>query len=335
MKKLIFIILTLVTLELIFRGFFPQSQYSIELCKWGWQHIPHTTVKYYGDGSDPRYKEPITIEYNAQGIRDGKLRGGCVEVIMCLGDSWLEDMGSPQNNLVDVWLERKLRELPDWLYAYVINAGCYGYDNAQELMWYMQNKNKYHSFYTKEPDIVIVFYAKDSAHKENAEVVDGKLKLKYRNLTIPAIAYRKLVSFVRYRSQFGSWILNVINERHGISHRLVKWGFKEYPATIVDINSPIPQPEFKEVDKLIYQRLRAECPRLIILNCITDFSPLHKEFFKENDIEWIELDQELLAKNRATPREKQDPRFRSHRFGYLNNEVVSQVIVEYLKKEGM
>jgi hypothetical protein len=338
MKKIILLgVVLLIVIEVFFRLFYPQSEYSVTYAKWGWRHIPNTVCKFYGE--EPRFgwgQRAVEVKYNARGLRCADwsvfdFRDVDIKCILLLGDSWLEDMGSPYNNLVHIWLNKKIE-------GYTINAGHYGFDNAQELMWYLKEGKKY------SPDIVIVFYANDKANPENAMIEDGKLVLKWREFTHKQKVYRNVASWIRLHTHFGSWLLTRIQRIGPIGGYMVREGLKEPPNPVVGPKTPLYESGFRLIDKMIYQRLAAEVEKdnatLVMLKCMGDWSNEQKAFFKDSGIyhmyiptEWPEEGDEERIWDKAV--NNYDPSKESHRFSYMQNERVAQRIIEYLKVEGL
>lgn len=331
------IFVCLVIIEIFFRLFFPQSGYSVTYSRYGWKHKPNTSVKFYGE--QPKFgwgQRAVEVEYNARGLRCADwsvfdFRDVDIKCILLLGDSWLEDMGSPYNNLVHIWLNKKIN-------GYTINAGHHGFDNAQELMWYLEEGRKY------SPDIVIVFYANDKANPENAVIEDGKLVLKWREFTRKQKVYRNVASWIRLHTHFGSWLLTRIQRIGVVEGYLVTEGLKEPQNPIVSPKTPLYEGGFRLIDKMIYQRLACEVESdnavLVMLQCMGDWSDEQKEFFRDSGIyhmyipsEWPEEGD--IIRKRLKVHNIYNPQKESHRFGYEQNERVAQRIIEYLKGENL
>ncbi len=335
MKKLSLLIGSVLLLycliELFFRLWFPHTTYSVTYAKWGWKHRANTTTVYYGEV--PKWgwgQKGVEVKYHWDGLRTyDDIEVDFYISVLCLGDSWLEDMGSDYNNLVTTYLGRLL-PYP----SQATNAGHYGFNNTQELMWYEREGTKYLS------DIVLLFWADDQA---SGEYITKDGVLKYKTFNWKQKTYRNIVSFIRLRSHFGGWLLNRLNKSRPLKKYLIKEGYKETDKPIVDATH-ISGKHFKPIDGLIYKRLNESIEKdggvLIMINCLGLWSPLQKEFLDENNIRYMDLDFDVIAKNRAQKEiDIKEGVYRreldSDRFGYKNNEAVSQMIVEYLKREGL
>ncbi len=188
MKKFLTITISVIVLflfiEVFFRCFYPISGYSITTAPWGFRHLPNTTVTFYGEQARWGWgQRGVEVRYNRHGLRSPDyiyhFNGYYLcdtlfeyDRIVLMGDSWVEDMGSKRDNLINIHLQKHINftyrdnMLPEKIPMYqVINAGHYAFDNAQELMWYEMEGSKY------KPDIVFLFYARDEASPEYAEII--------------------------------------------------------------------------------------------------------------------------------------------------------------------
>ena len=317
------IVVCLVCGEIFFRSFYPQSQYSVTYAPWGWRHIPNTEVTFWGEKPGWRWnlKPSVKIKYGVSGLRG---RAWANPYILILGDSFAEDMGSPDKNLISSYLEDKIL-LP------VMNAGHYGFCNAQELMYYLAEGYKY------KPNIVLIFYTGDTANPNYAVMEDGKLKLKWKTFTRKQKLYKNIVSAIRLRLHLGSFILNRLHDFSWFEKIADRGGLNDkIPITNFDTYSVLD--DFVSVDKHIWVKFKKEIEkngsRLIIMNCMGEFTPPERAFFDLWGIEYFEITglpnpniKRILDKESGV----YDPAFESHRFGYKSNSIVSQKIYDYLK----
>ncbi|MBI4356134.1 MAG: hypothetical protein HY597_06790 [Candidatus Omnitrophica bacterium] len=233
-------LLTLLLLEGAMRLWRPQSEYAITWAPWGFIHQPNATITYYTEKPRPGRKDdsgipphPVKIHYNAHGFREfdypyakppGTFR------ILFLGDSWAEDMGSYFENLHTKHLERKLNALGLPQKFEVINAGHYAYDNAQELMLYLNEGIKF------QPDLVTVLYVGDTAKPELATVEQGELRLHDQRYTPIQKFYRAIVTWTRSHSHLGSFLLNELYRVKHIQQWLVAHKWKEAPVPVPSVH---------------------------------------------------------------------------------------------------
>ena len=333
MKKLIITLVSITVLfliiEVFFRLFYPISQYSITHAPWGFRHLPNTTVTFYGEKAHWGWRQRgVEIRYNDKGLRCYRCPygnwTGLLFRIMCLGDSWVEDMGSSQENLFTSHMDTMLPPT-----HYVINAGHYAFDNAQELMWYEMEGVKY------KPDIVFLFYTGDEASLEYAHISPTGLVLTPKVFTRTQIAYRAVVSLIRRNTHFGSWVLNRLNRLKPVDKALIIAG----PDT-----PPVMAGEFRPIDAMIYKRLNEAVNNakgtLVMVHCYKDWSEGKVSFFRENNIRYLNLDYDVIKKCRRQKaidiaEGNYDPMKESHRFGYKAPEAVSIMLIDYLKEEGL
>ncbi len=336
MKKFltIFISVTILFLliEVFFRLWFPQSLYSITTAPWGFKHIPNTIVTFYEE--KPKWgwgQRGVEIEYDWDGCRGTNVKWDRGFNILCLGDSWVEDMGSPENNLFTAYLEHYYSKLYFEDYknnkpVNVYNAGHYAFDNAQELMWYEMEGSKY------KPDIVFLFYARDTASPEYAYIDQNGLVLTPKVFTPTQRAYRTVVSLVRRKTHFGSWVLNRLKRLQPVDKSLI----------IVGPDSPPDIGGFRAIDAMIYQRLNESVKPgiLIMVNCLNEWPEEKKVFFEENEIRYMDLDYDVINKCRRQKaiditEGNYRPELESHRMGYRANSAVADMLIKYLKKENL
>ncbi|HNX82284.1 MAG TPA: hypothetical protein PKL77_09080 [Candidatus Omnitrophota bacterium] len=341
-------------IEIFFRILYPQSGYSLKFAPWGWTHVPNTRVTYYTEVPQFHFNlaqrhYPIPIRYNSKGLREleyGYEKEKNVFRILVIGDSWAEDMGSFFENLHTKWLERKLNKL---VYPYrfeVIDAGHYAFDNANEYMFYQKEGKKYH------PDLVMVMYTTDTASPDYATLENGELKLHYKNYTTNQRVYREFVSFVRRTTQFGSFLLNRIDNLKGLKNIMIKRGLKESdkivprPEGIAPAAAAAEENGFSEVDKKLWIAFNNEVTndggRFVFINCAhypdsaaNDFlKPADREFLIKNSIHVLDIEstKEKAKKLKASDIQKgtYDHLYESHRFGYKMNEKVADTIIDYL-----
>ena len=343
MKKILIVLVSVALLfcfiEVFFRAFYPHSTYSVTYASYGWKHIANTKTVFYGEV--PKFgwgQRGIEVKYNWNGLRDKNTHEyeEWGRIILCVGDSWLEDMGSEFDNLITTYMDNEL--LPIY---HIINAGHYGFNNTQELMWYIVEGYKY------SPDIVLLFYAGDMASGEyiEGEYIEGKdgmWNLKFKTFTLPQKLYRNTVSFIRLHSHFGNWVLNRLNRVPRVKNYLVKKGYKETDKPIVGASATFKDEQFRLIDGSIFLELDRQVKRqggvLVMINCLGEWSDSQKNVFENCNIRYVTLDFDVINECR---RQKDidikegnyKPELESHRFGYKANEKVSQMIIEFLKKE--
>ena len=337
-------------IELLFRAFYPQSGYSITSASWGWTHVPNSKVTYYKEAPefhlDIRNRPyPIPIKYNSKGLREFEYdykKENNVFRILILGDSWAEDMGSFFDNLHTKWLERKLNKMGYDYKIEVINGGHYAFDNANEYMFYLNEGKKY------SPDIVIVMFTGDTAGGDYATLDNEKLTFHYKKLSSSQKLYRKIVSWIRRHSHFGSFALDQIKSLRSLKRYLINKGFKEQDKRIVSPENIAQPMQFSEVDKAIWLSFRNEVEKdggtFIFLNCAyyldkPNASALSEEARKvlvKNKISLLEFGSIFKEEKRLKEKElclgTYDKFYDSHRFGYKMNERVADSIIEFLLK---
>lgn len=334
--------------EIFFRVFFPQSGYSLTCAPWGWTHLANSRVTYYQETPEfnfdlRRRPHAIPINYNAQGLREfnyGYAKGKDVFRILILGDSFAEDMGSFFENLHAKWLEKKLNNLGYPYRIEVINAGHYAFDNANEYMFYLAEGKKY------SPDIVLVMYTGDTASPDYAILENGQLLLRYKQFSFFQKIYRRLVSWVRRNSQFGSFLLDTVTNSGRIKLFLVDRGFKEKDKLVVgpdQLQQPTP---FSAVDRAIWIAFKAQIEqnngKFIFMNCIhrpddpgkDRLSAQDRKFILNHKILLLEIISTIEASRRLKKEEKSlgiyNKFYDSHRFGYKANEKVADLIAAFL-----
>jgi hypothetical protein len=353
MKRLAVVLISILCFllagEAFFRVFYPQSLYSLTYAPYGWKHIPNTEVTFYGEHPDWRWKlkPAVKVKYNSLGLRGNEPEPSKFPILI-LGDSYAEDMGSWEDNLVSTHLERMLdfKFYPEQPFRYhqVINAGCYAYDNAQEYLYYLYEGRSY------KPKIVLLFYACDEASPEYARTEGGYIIFTPKSFTTKQKIYRNIVSMVRLHSHFGSWFLNRISRVPRVNNYLIKNGMKESARPVVnpDTTRTLRAGEidggvkFKDIDASIYLALNSAVKNnggvLVMVNCVTDWSLSQKYFMESNGIQYVNLD----FKEISYARDRRDfdvrsglynPRIESHRFGYGANEVVASQIYSALEEE--
>lgn len=362
MKKIALLALSLIILycliEVFFRLWFPHTNYSLTYAPWGWKHQANTTTVYYGEVAKFGWgQKGVRVRYGKWGLRGYNEWKVGWKQILCLGDSWLEDMGSFQDNLITSYMDRDL--LPVY---HVINAGHYGFDNAQEYLWYKMEGYKY------KPDIVLLFYAEDRAAGEWIRYSNNgaQFEIISKTFTWEQRLYRNIVSFVRLRSHSGNWFLNRLNRISCYKRLLQRKGFKEKDKLVMNcetqplFDSPSDKVEkrisnpksnetfegtgFRLIDASIFLALDREVKKtggvLVMVKCMGKWSEVQRNFFENCNIRYMDLDYEVIIKNRAQKeidikagvyKRELD----SDRFGYKNNEAVAGMIVEFLKGEGL
>lgn len=327
MKKIsLFLLITFLTGELFLRIFYPQSQYSVTYADWGWRHIPNTQITFYGEKSGFRWrlKPPVRVCYGSDGLRAPEI--DCVRktgTLLALGDSFLEDMGSSYENLHTTYLEN--------MGISVINAGHYGFCNAQEYMYYLAEGKKYRT------EIVLVFYAQDTANPNYAELKDEKLVLKWKKFTIPQKIYKRVVSFIRLYSHFGSFIVNNLHRvpsidnfmrKEQLNEKIEVTNLQHHHDNIIDF-APIDKVLFREFNQVV----KADGATLILMNCMGDFSKEQREFLDGEGIPNFGITG-LPGPDKVREEDKRmgryDPLKESHRFGYRNNYLVADKIYQFL-----
>ncbi len=336
--------------EFLTRTFYPQTTYSVENAAWGWRHIPNTTVYYYGEKpvfyANPLSRpKPVRVHYDRNGLRSfgwAKITGKPKQIrrIMMLGDSFLEDMGSSFENLISTRLQKSLNYdskgnefLKTGYGVQVINAGHYGFCDAQELLYYLMEGVTYY------PDVVMLFYANDTANPKYAELKDGQLVLKTQDFSLNQRIYRRMVSEIRLHSQFGSLILNVMTNLPQMDRLLVKGGYKEHiPYTHIADLGPSNE-DFAAIDKEIFKRFRTETAvrssKFVILKCLGDFSPKQKDFLDQEGIPYLFVPESMILegekeKARDLMFGSYDPKRESARFGYKANEKIARLLESYI-----
>lgn len=360
MKKIIFVYLVYLlipyfVIESFFHLFYPQSGYSVTYAPYGWKHIPNTTVNFYGEESklsfDLKHRpKPIKIYYNWDGLRspDWEMLNKdfyfCDKKytkfrIMVIGDSWAEDMGSIEDNLHTTYLRKKLQwEYETKLILYsIINAGHYGFDNGQEYLWWEWEGWKY------KPDIIILFYAQDTASPEFIQNTTEGLILYSKIYTIPQKIYRDIASFIRLHSQFGSWTLNKISEIKSVNTFFINKGYKEKPVPVVNGKTVNPtEDDFADVDKRIWLMFKggiaAHGGKFIMMNCMGNFNKKQEKFLRDNNILHFGITEKDVGNPEKLREEDKangiyDIDLESHRFGYKANEKVASRIIQFLKEK--
>ena len=343
------IILFLAAIEGFFRIFYPHSAYSITYAPWGWTHVPNSKVVFYKERPELNFDlrkrpYPIPIHYNSKGLREfeyGYEKPDKTFRILLLGDSWAEDMGSYFENLHAKWLERKLNDMGYPYVIEVINGGHYAFDDAQEYMFYLKEGKKY------SPDVVIVMFIGDEASPEYATIgVNGELALHYKEFTASQKLYRNIISMIRRKIHFGSFLLDRISRIKNIKSFLVKKGYKEKDAPVIsntNVDKMVIKGEdgFKPVDEAIWISFRKEVEekdrgRLVFLSCTnTCLNEAKRMFLQDNKILVLEIDGKVSKdswklKDEELRKGVYDKFYDSHRFGYKANEKVADDIIEFM-----
>jgi len=288
---------------------------------------------------------PIPIKYNSKGLREFEYdykKPENVFRILVLGDSYVEDMGSFFANLHTKWLERKLNKL-EYSYKFeVINGGHYAFDNDQEYMFYLMEGRKY------SPDIVIVMFNGDKARYATLDE-RGRLTLQYQIFNDKQRLYRKIVSFTRRNTHFGSFVLNRLHKIKRFKDFLVARRYKEKDALI--IKHPLKDKDFKkdidfgsvdfrDVDKAIWTAFKNDVDKdgaaFILFSCMKDYmSDKNMRFLSDNRILLSGMESAVLRKlgklkGAQVKAGTYNKLYDSHRFGYKANEKVADTILEFM-----
>jgi hypothetical protein len=170
------LLIALALLELGFRLFKPQQNFSVGVCEWhkdlGFRQIPGAK----GCFISPEFNCPIQI--NSKGLRDREYdyrKGEHTKRILCLGDSFTFGYGvSPEEAFPKV-LERLLNtdraRHTGWE---VINAGVCGSGTAHQLRYFVREGYKY------SPDIVLLCIC--GANDFNDNTMSGLYRLEADSL---------------------------------------------------------------------------------------------------------------------------------------------------------
>ena len=347
MKKILLVSLIMfLTGEIFLRLFYPQAEYSVTYAPWGWKHIPNTKITFWGEHPNWRWKlkPPIKIKYDDKGLRSYSwpYQSGVpnVQRILILGDSFAEDMGSVFENLVATRLQ-KLFNYDEFgqdtkKAVAVINAGHYGFCNAQEYMYYLAEGHKF------SPDIVLVFYAQDTANPNYAELKEGQLILKWKKFTLSQKIYKNIASLIRLHSHLGSYVLNSLHRIPKIENFIRKKQLNEnIKITSIDSRDTNNSSDwdFKPIDKILWrefnQLVKAENTTLILMNCMEDFTRKQKEFLDSENILHFAIIDSGAFKIYDKRKESYNPKKESHRFGYGGNEIVAEIIYRFLEERGL
>jgi len=301
--------------ELFLRIFYPQSQYSIIYSEWGDFHKANSSFVFYGEIPKWRFTTPnfhgVPIHYNSKGLRDHEYtyeKPANVFRIMLLGNSWAEDMGSYLQNLHVKWLEKKLNKIARDGYKFeVINAGHYGYHDAQELIFFLREGIKY------KPDLLLIMYTGQYDDPDFVAEENGKLKVFYRSYTPNQKKIRNFVNFLRTHTHLGNfvldrmrknpifkWLVKIFIKLNLIPQEKVRYAmFPEWDDLVkgIDKNSELGKKvilqtnkmeEFKPVNKLLYIRFAQEMSNLggkvVVIDTWSILRPLQIQFLKEKEI---------------------------------------------------
>ncbi len=361
------ILLTLFLLEVFFRLFLPQSEFGIVLSPWGFAHKPNAKIHY-------RWRnQKIPVSYNSKGLRGPEYsyeKPPGVFRVLVLGDSWVEDMGSFEESLFTTRLEKMLNRLYPKPRFEVINAGQYGFDHVQELMFYLKEGRKY------RPDLVVVIYAMDSADLRLAQLEDGRLRLRYMTFSRSRYLLRALITWVRMYSHFGSFLLTRI-QAMPLGAVFSRYFYGRYPEgsgnggpkspaiplavfppdhpNVANLSEKV-QEELKRkeviqseggfrtaIDWHVWSRFKKETEkdgsRLVIFQVWPDTVFRFREKFPPLDILAFNMSRVPgdagVRLRKAIAEGTYDPFLGSHRWGYQGNEIAAQDILKSLTEAGL
>ena len=216
-----FIFLTLVALEIGFRIFKPQQNFTAVIDTWdedlGLKNIPK------GSGRLRTPEFDIRAAINSKGLRDREYEYAKPEQtrrILCLGGSFTFGYGVEVNETFAKVLENLLNEgrVGDCSWE-ILNGGLCGSGTAHQLAHLCAEGFRY------DPDLIVVSFAGDNDFSDNAmcglyTVEDGKLVRHKARLSMPVRLRRVMQRLPGYRLLFGrSHLLTFVK------HRIARWAY--------------------------------------------------------------------------------------------------------------
>ena len=211
------LLIALVILELGFRLFKPQQNFSVTVCEWdkqlGFRQIPGARGRIRSSEFD------CPVQINSRGLRDREYdyrKAGHTKRILCLGDSFTFGYGVGAEQAFPKVLERLLNMDPAphtrWE---VINAGVCGSGTAHQLRYFTCEGHKYN------PDIVLLCFC--GANDFNDNNMSGLYRLEADSLvskdarfSFPLRLRHVMQHLPGYRMLFGrSHLLTFVKRRIG------------------------------------------------------------------------------------------------------------------------